>query len=556
MDLFSPGFLALTLGVSAFAIGSRANREVWAKIKPWQYLVYALLGPAAVAVSLFHFSAIDNHAWRPHEESLWFALRGDADSDGIHDRSDTDIDGDGTPNEQDHLNDSYNPLETQPLVRWIYSSVGALAGADPVGGKSSWDELKYLFMGTALFLGMWAATLLGITGQLLTGRFFIGLGAGLLLVLHPTLAYWRVNAFHVAISHTTFTATLLAAVLVSQRPRRANYAAWFILGSLCLYLRSEQAGAVAATAAIPLLCYEGKARDLLRNWRSWLPGLGVAAALLAPPTLTVLRLANERQDYRTGLRFAPIHLRSPEVWEPMLWPGFTLPLVLGLVAGFLPASRAPRSLRLPARALCIVGIAGVFPTLFFTSFGSRHLLNTSNAAILLALIGLSLVPATALAARPQLGRAVGIALAIGCLVPVALSAWQKLVEWDTRYYITEPHPPGLPDTPAPEDQAPDFDPNACATYAAAWQLCNEETWPWCHPPKDLRDPVSVRKRWDEFGGCVVWGVDERDNEVAGTRHEWWMVVRHLYRWEPLGVIAVAEDTLNSRVEVYRMTERP
>jgi len=556
VDIFSPGFLALSLGVSAFAIGSRANRKVWAQIKPWQYLVYGLLGPAGVALSLFHFSAIENHAWRPHEESLWFALRGDADSDGIADQSDPDIDGDGTPNEQDQLNDSYHPLETQPLIRWIYSTVGSLGGASPATGKTSWDELKYLFMGTALFLGMWAATLLAITGQLLTGRFAVGLGAGLLLVFHPTLAYWRVNAFHVAVSHVAFSATLLAAVLVALKPRRANYAAWFVLGALCLYLRSEQAGAVAATAAIPLLCSKGRSRDLLLDWRSWLPGLTLAAALLAPPTLTVFRLAAERQDYRTGLRFAEIHLGSQELWEPMLWPGFALPLVLGLVAGFLPASRVPQSLRLPSRALCIVGIAGIFPTLLFTSFGSRHLLNTSSAAALLALIGLTLLPATALTAQRMFGRTVGIALAIGCLVPVAHSSWQKLDEWSGRYFITEPRPPYLPDTPPPEEQEPDFETTACATYAAAWQLCNQDTWPWCHPPKDLRDPVLVRKRWDEHGGCVVWGIDESDNEVAGTRHEWWMVVRELYRWEPLGVIVLEDNGLHPRVDVYRMTERP
>jgi hypothetical protein len=556
VDIFAPLFLLLPLGLCLYAVGSRKNRSVWSQIRPWQYGVFTLLAPAGVAVSLFHFTAIDNHAWRPHEESLWFALRGDADSDGIPDAEDPDIDGDGSPNDQDELNDSYHPLQTQPLIRWIYSRVGVLVGADPRAGKNSWDELKHAFMGTALLLGMWAATLLAITGQLLTGRFWIGLGAGLLLVFHPTLSYWRINAFHVAVSHVAFSATLLAAVLVSQKPRRANYAAWFTLGALCLYLRSEQAGAVAATAAVPLLCSGTRATALLRAWRTWAPGLAASAALLIWPSWTVLRLAAEREDYRTGLRFGAIHLGVPEVWEPMWWPGFAFAIVLGLSAAVLPAGRSPDSLRLPARALVIVTVAGVLPTLFFTSFGSRHLLNSSSAAALLALIGLALIPTALFGAHRKLGLGVAAALALGCLGPTLLSSWAKLAEWGPRYHVSHPRPPTLPDTARPPERAPQFDTQRCASYAAAWQLCNQETWTWCHPPKDLRDPVLVRARWDQFDGCVVWGVDERDAEVAGTRHEWWMVVRDLYRWEPLGVIVLDDNGLHPRIDVYRMKERP
>jgi len=556
VDIFALPFLALPLGLALYALGARANRDFWTQLRPWHYGVYPLLGPAAVAISLFHFSAIENHAWRPHEESLWFAMRGDADSDGIHDSIDEDIDGDGIPNAQDELNEAYHPLQTQPLIRNIYRGVGAVVGAGPTTGKYNWDELKFAFMATALLLGMWAATLIAITGHLLTGRFAIGLGAGLLLVFHPTLAYWRVNAFHVAVAHVAFCATLLAAVLVAKKPTRANYAAWFVAGALCLYLRSEQAGAVIGTAAIPLLCGKTKAKDLLRDRAAWVPGLVLSVVLLAPPTWAALRLAAEREDYRTGWRFASLHLSVPEVWEPMLWPGFALAIALGVLAAALPASRAPSSLGPPARALVIVGVSGIFPTLFFTSFGSRHLLNSSSAAALLALIGLALIPAIRFSAQRTLGAAVGVALTVGCLVPVGMSCWAKLAEWSPRYYVTQPSPPSLPNTVRPTDQTPEFDRQNCATYASSWQLCNEETWTWCHPPKDLRDPVLVRERWDEFSGCVIWGLAERDNEVAGTRHEWWMVVRHLYRWEPLGVIELDDYGLHPRVEVYRMTERP
>jgi hypothetical protein len=35
-----------------------------------------------------------------------------------------------------------------------------------------------------------------------------------------------------------------------------------------------------------------------------------------------------------------------------------------------------------------------------------------------------------------------------------------------------------------------------------------------------------------------------------------MVVRDLYRWEPLGVIVLDDNGLHPRIDVYRMKERP
>lgn len=564
MKIFALLFAAIPAALILRAVLAQDNRSVWSELRAWHGVVYSLLAVATVFVSLFHFSAINNHAWRPHEESLWFALRGDADSDGISDSQDGDIDGDGTPNAEDRLNDSYHPLETQPLLRWIYRTVGFLVGAqpesqgaDPNANKSSWDELKYAFMGTALFLGMWGAVLAGLAGQLLTRRAWVGFGVAALLVLHPTLAYWRVNAFHVACSHVAFCATLLAAVLAARRPSRGNLTAWFVLGALCLYLRSEQAGAVAATAAIPLLCSESGGLSILKRWKDWLPGLGLAAVLLAPPTIRNMRLAAERQDYRTGWRFARIHLGIPEVWEPMVWPGLALLILLGTICALLPASKLPNEIRRPARALVVIAALGVLPTLFFTSFGSRHLLNSGTAAILLGMVGLAGLSASPLFSRSRVLAALVTALVgIGSLAPVALASWTKLEAWDQRYYVREASVPSLPDTAKPDEVEPEFDRVDCGTYAAAWQLCNPSQWPECHPPKDLRDPVLVQARWEKHDGCLVWAIDETDNEVAGTRHEWWMVVRHLYRWEPLGIIEFEEGGKNKRVDVYRMAEPP
>ena len=554
--LFPILFLIVTLGVALSAVVSKDNREVWGQIRPRQYGLLFLLAPLGIIVSLLHFAAVEDHAWRPHEESLWFALTGDADADGIPDSSDQDIDGDGTPNTEDPINDVYHPLEIQPLLRVIYRGVGAIVGADPVEQRPTWDNFKYAFMGTAILLGMWATMLFGITGQLLTGRFAIGLGAGLLLVVNPTLAYWRVHAFHVAIAHVAFSATLLAAVLVARRQSTRNYAAWLILGSMTLYLRPEQVGAVLGTAAIPLLCSSVGFWALLSDWKRWTPGLVVGVGLLAPHTFQMYQLAVGRQDYRTGARFAALHLQIRELWEPMILPGFTLLIILGILAGILPKMRRPDWIGKPARALSIIAVMGLLPSLFFTSFGARHLLNTGSACSLLALLGLALVHASFKTQGARLSAVIVVGFGVGCLGPVVWNGLDKLEDWGGRYSVSQSEPPALPNTARPEAKEPAFNPQACGTYAAEWKLCNQETWPWCHPPKDLRDPVLIRQRWDMYDGCVVWGIDELDGRVAGARHEWWMVVRELYSWKPLGIIQVSDEGLVRQVDVYRMTERP
>ena len=55
---------------------------------------------------------------------------------------------------------------------------------------------------------------------------------------------------------------------------------------------------------------------------------------------------------------------------------------------------------------------------------------------------------------------------------------------------------------------------------------------------------------------MVWGIEEEDGQVAGTRHEWWMMVRSLYSWEPIGMLQVEDQGLVRQVDVYQMTERP
>ena len=512
MQVFALLFGATALLVALLALARPANREVWRGIRPLDLAVYLLLAAAGVAVSLLHFDSIGNHAWRPHEEALWFALRAQVPPEG------------------------WNPLEVQTLVRLVYRGVGATAGTS-----------IRVFGITALVLGSGGVVFAGAAGQLLTGSRWAGYGASVLLVFHPTLAYWRTNAFHVALPQAVFAAVLLAAVLVARRPDRLNTATWLILGSLCLYLRQEQLGAVLGTAAVPLLCGQS---SLPKRWKIWLPGLLVAAALLAVPTWENLSLAAEREDYRMGLRFLPFFVVNPELWEPLSRPGLLTLLAMGLFAA-VPGAGGDSELRGAARGLLPVAVLGLLPPILFISFGQRHLLATGTAAILLAMVG-----GVALVRHPRLQRwrLPAITLVVGLVAMTALDSWARLTDWSPRYSQTERSKvPTLPDTPVPSGP-PEFNTDSCATYASAWQLCSE--WYWCHPPKDMTDPALVRARWDQNGGCVVWAVDERDGQVAGARHEWWTVVSRMYRWEPVGRLTVDDNGYEADIHVYRMTERP
>ena len=241
-------------------------------------------------------------------------------------------------------------------------------------------------------------------------------------------------------------------------------------------------------------------------------------------------------------------------------------MVLIALALLLGPRSEPRLLR-PIVALLGISVLGLFPPLFFTSFGARHVLNSSSVAALIALLGLVLVGEQLRQRLSSSARVPLIALlALATIGPTIGSSWGKLEAWGLRYVIHEPAPPAIPDTPRPPDSLPVFDPLACGTYTGDWQLCNEEVWPTCHPEKDLRDPDLVRQRWDRHDGCIIWGVGERDAEVAGVRHESWMIVSRLYRWEPLGQIGLTTfgvsptgmdgDDVQHRVDVYRLAERP
>ncbi|MCP4870390.1 MAG: hypothetical protein GY898_16930 [Proteobacteria bacterium] len=513
MEAFAVAYAAATLAAFVSVLVYRELRGVWKELSLVDVGVYAGLTVAAVAVSLSYFDAIGNHAWRPHEEQLWWAFEDVAPPDGV-----------------------WHSLETQVLLRVIYTAVGDLT-----------DRTIRPFVVTAMILGTGGLVFAGVASQLLTRNRWVGYATAAVLVIHPSMAYWRTNAFHIAPPHVAFCATLLCAVLVARKVDFRTCLAWMMCGSLTLFLRMELVGAVVGTAAIPLLC---GTRGGVKQWKAWLPALAVAGAFLAWPTMQNLELAAQREDYRAGLRMVPFYLQLHALWLPLSSFGMAALMGMGLFAA-APKSPVDPQLKAAARAMVVLVVVGVLPTIMFMSFGQRHTLASATAGAALAAIG----PA-ALASVPKLaGRGPFIVMA-GLLLGagMVLSSHVVLLDWGDRYAQTEDQKvPLLPGHVRPHG-VPEFDARWCAAYASHWQACS--AWPNCHPPKDLTDPALVRERWDRHEGCVIWGVDESDGEVAGARHEWWTVASGMYEWESLGIQHYEERGYETEVHIYKLKERP
>ncbi len=539
MEVFSLVFAALAGLLVLATLLKPSNRELWKRVRLHDLAVYGVLLAAGVVVSLQSFDTIGNHAQSPHEEALFTALRDEVPPDGWH------------------------PLETQVLIRVVFQQVGArtLAGeelreAEQSGDANRLDDarrgLARILVITSLALGLWGILFVGLAAQLLTERRWIGYGAAALMVLYPTLAYWRVHAFHVAAPQVAFAATLLWAVVVARKPDRLNFATWLVLGALCLFLRQEQVGAVIATAAIPLAV--GPA-GLWKRWTTWGPGLLLAGGLLGWPTWANMQAAAEREDYRVGFRFVRSHVANFELWQPICLPMLLLGLLAALWMTFDRRTQHPEVLRCAARGLLPIVMLGPLPAIFFTSFGQRHLLASGTAAALLSLVGIaSVLEDERIKARRGLQRGLLLGCAVGMITTVVLPEVRTLQDWGKRYSLTDYiWVPPLAGTPTPEGQL-DFEPEPCKAFAEAWEIC--DAWPYCHPAKDLTDVLAVRKAWDEHSGCVLWAVDESDGNVWGARHERWMVLRHLYDWEPAGIMEFMEGTRTKQIHIYRLESRP
>jgi hypothetical protein len=462
-------------------------------------LVYAGLIVLGTLVSLAAFDSFGNHAFQSHEDQMLDAFKGAL------------------------TQQMSSPLEVPVLARMVYSSVGGLvtAGSDPLP----------LFVCLAILWGAFGGLLAGFATSILTRKPWTGWLVALLMVFHPTLAYWRVHAYPIAFSHAVFCATLLAAALVVRAPTRRAFLAWFLLGALTTFLRIESAGPVIATAALPLLCGQHR---MLKEFRVWLPPLLLAAGLLAFPLAELFQLIEEREDYRVGLRFLALHLPLWDVYAPLNEPSLLLIFTVGAASVFVPHAHAPQ-----ARGLLTITLLSLFPSILFVDFGPRHALPATTAGLMLCAVTASqLVPSS------QLRQNIfGLGLATLVLLS-SINVWETLSELGTRYGLSQDDDvTGIPGLERPRNPMPDGW-ERCAIYSDLMYVCEtyRET---CHPIKD------------ELGGCVLLGVDVRSAAVRGIQHESWPIVEQLYPLTPFGRLQLPpKDQWEPYVDFYKLEERP
>jgi len=506
---------ALLTAACVAAVLLRADhRPGWAGLRGRDVALYALIGAASAGVSLLFFDAIGEHQFRAHEEAYFFAFEGQVPPNG------------------------WSPLETQPLLRGAYQVAGAVLG-----------HSMLVFVLVALATGTWSAALLGAATQLLTGRRWIGVTAALIAMVHPFSTYWRAHAFHVAAPHVLWAATLLLAVVVARKPTRLSVLAWLLMGGLATTLRQDQLFGVMATAAIPLIHTRGA---LWRDWKLWVPPMVVACGLLVATIIPDMQAGVAREDFHYGLRFLPLHLRVADAYRPLTY----LPMLPLFAAGLWAASKprdswrnvgVPADLREAARALRWITFVAVMPDLLFMDFGPRHLLNTTDAGVALAMVGVAAAAEVAGSRRRLLLAGAGVLMA----GVVALSL-MDLGALGLRYGDKNQDVPRLPGTEKPTGPMT-LTPDECGAFAGEATVC--DMWKMCWPLKDLRDPDNVGRFWDEHDGCVLFMVDQSLDDTSGAVQEWWTMVRSIYDWDPVGVLEVPGG-VNRTVDVYRLRNRP
>ncbi len=489
---------ALVVGVALLA----QHRDALGELRWFDWLTLLLFTIAGPALSLWAFDAIDGHAFRAHEEQLFRIFQGSAQLSDFH------------------------PAEVHRLIGGLYAKLGELTGGTTAA-----------FVWTAIVLASTGTFFAGLAGRLATERWIGGLLPALLLTLNPNLAYWRVHGFHVGPGQVAFAACLMAAVLVARHGRWTAYAAWFVFGALAAYIRLEYAGAVAATALLPLLA--GRVSDLKRVW-VWAPALVVSAALFASAQAPLLEGIEQREDYRMGLRFVRLHVPVLAELSVGAFGGGLALLAMAAAAVGMSGKRA--------WALACLGIAGlgVLLPMAFIDFGMRHALPAATTVYVAAALG-----AAALEGR---WKGAGLVASLVTCAMLAVPWIGDLKDLGSRYGREPDEPPTLPGVAIPEGDLPS-DWATCALYSNLQHLC--DTSPHCHPVKDMRDPGLVARRWDELNGCVYFVVETAFGEVSGVQHEWWPILSELYEWEPVGRQRVPNrGDMPPWLHMYRITERP
>jgi hypothetical protein len=421
-----------------------------------------------------------------------------------------------------------SPLLVAPLPAAVYTTMGKIPGLPP---------LSMVLLNLAL--GALAVGAAAWNARLLTGDDRTGIVAGLLTALHPLLAFWSSSAYQVILPCALGQLSITALLLARQRPSTRTLLLAAALWGLAVASRVEYVLLAPALVALWLL---GGGRAV-REFRRWLPALGVGAALgalhLLPLGLAaVTRDTGEPLAYYLGM--VRLHLLWSDVWDPYdalwTWPA------LGI--GFALLGLRGREGWAALAGVGAIALAFHLPYCAFWDYATRH--------TLLPVAAVATVVAAGIAGtweRGVAGRVVAGALAIGCGVPLVLGLGMAR----QRYYADADVLPRVV-------RGVDWDhPLALEPYVEqGCYLVTEHPALWDAYPTgshvNIADPLEGPQIWAAHDGCVLWLMDADD--VRWTSRDvmsraW--KLEHLFDWEPVGSIELDDG---HRAAVRRLLTPP
>ncbi len=421
-----------------------------------------------------------------------------------------------------------SPLLVAPLPAAIYGAMGRVPGLPPL-----------TMVLVNLVLGAVAVGAAAWNARLLTGDDRTGLVTGVLVALHPLMAFWSSSAYQVILPCALGQLALTAVLLARQRPSTRTLALGAALWGLAVASRVEYVLLAPALAALWAL----GGWTVIRQVKRWLPALAAGGALAALHLLPLglaaaTRDAGESAEYFLGMfRY---HVLWPDVWDPydapLTWPA------LGAGVGLL--ALGGRSGRRALAGVAVVALAFHLPYCAFWDYATRH--------TLLPVAAVAAVAASGIAGawdRGRAGRIVAAALAAGCLLPslvglgVARQRYYadldvlvravKTVDWsepidlqvyvDQGCYLVSEHPP-------------------------LWEAHTTGSH------VNIADPIEGPQIWADHGGCVLWLKDADDLRWTSrdVMSRAWKL-EHLFGWEPVGAVEL-EDGF--RAAVHRLVTAP
>ena len=414
----------------------------------------------------------------------------------------------GKDNEEMHSSE----LLTSPLLRLVYLTLAALPGIGP------WSMLAVSLLSGAA--SIWVAAQLV---RVWTGSAAGGLAAALLVALHPHQAVWSSSAYQVILPYLLALSSVLVLVIAVPRSTWSLYVAAAGLWTLAAASRIEFL--FLGPALVVLIALGG--RRALRNWQAWLPGVGVAAALVVVHLLRLGGTVAER-DASEPMAYYLGHIKQNVLWielwhpydSPLCWPA----LALGAVA---LASRW----RVLAAIVTVV-IVFHLPYTIYYDYSTRHTL--LSAVLLAAVAGAGIAYAWKDLPFGPLAKGLAVTMALACAVPSV----GTLLTFRERYYGQSELIQTVEDRSAWE-QPVDLD----AYLAMNCYLITEWVPLWdrtaCGSHVNLADPVERPQLLADHDGCVLWLYDvdnvlwtSRDVHMRAARLQW------LYDWELLGSVTL------------------